>query len=237
MSAEIREIRGGGIPPTMHSIIRSHSPKSRDSESFLLWRRLVEFFPFDAEYLRRLIAGEPPIVEHFVDYFSTLLTIRLRKRGVTRAVIEDVTQETFLRVFKTIRAPQGIRSPERIGAFVCRVCDNVLHEWYRDKARIEPLGDNYADTVESDDDAYLALVSAEDCARTREVLGDLTDREEGILRAVFMDERPKDDICAQWKVDRKYLRVLIHRAKNHFRSTYLGTDDDDHHDEDPHEPR
>jgi RNA polymerase sigma-70 factor (ECF subfamily) len=38
-----------------------------------------------------------------------------------------------------------------------------------------------------------------------------------LLRWLFFDERDKDDICRELNIDRNYLRVLLHRAKNRFR--------------------
>ena len=46
-------------------------------------------------------------------------------------------------------------------------------------------------------------------------------RDRSILKAVFFDERDRDDICRQFGVDREYLRVLLHRAKQDFKAEYL----------------
>ena len=35
--------------------------------------------------------------------------------------------------------------------------------------------------------------------------------------AMFLEERSKDEICREFGVDREYLRVLVHRAKNRAR--------------------
>jgi RNA polymerase sigma-70 factor (ECF subfamily) len=187
----------------------------------------VELFPFDAEYLRRLRAADPAVEEHFAGYFSKLLTIKLRARGETRAAIHEVTQETFFRVIKAIRAPEGIQSAERLGAFVNSVCNNILHEQRRDRMRIEPLDDDYAERAPSDLDLERSLVSAESAAIVREVLDHLPEKDGRILRAIFIDERPKDEVCAEMRVDRDYLRVLLHRAKNQFRRLYLKKIDDE----------
>ena len=77
----------------------------------------MEFFSFDAAYLERLAAGDPATERHFSEYFSELILIKLRARQYTRNVIEDIRQETFLRVLQALRR-KGIREPERIGAFV-----------------------------------------------------------------------------------------------------------------------
>src|SRR5436190_12063584 len=118
-SGELAKSRGYGIQRTTHSIIRS--PKSIEISSFVPWRRCVDLFPFDEEYLRCLRAGEPAVEEHFADYFGALLTNMLRKRVRFRAQIEEVIQETFLRVLNTLQSEGGLRSPERLGAFVVSV--------------------------------------------------------------------------------------------------------------------
>jgi RNA polymerase sigma-70 factor (ECF subfamily) len=38
---------------------------------------------------------------------------------------------------------------------------------------------------------------------------------------VFLEERNKDEVCRDFGVDREYLRVLLHRAKQAFKSLYL----------------
>ena len=42
-------------------------------------------------------------------------------------------------------------------------------------------------------------------------------KERELLTWLFFEGRDKDQICRDLEVDRDYLRVLLHRAKNHFR--------------------
>jgi RNA polymerase sigma-70 factor (ECF subfamily) len=181
----------------------------------------VHLFSFDAEYLRRLRAGDPVVEQHFVGYFSKLLLVKLRARGATMTSISDVTQETFFRVLKTLRSPRGIESPSALGAFVNSVCNNVLQEQHRDVARREPLDDDYDETPAADPDAEEAMLTAETRAAVQKVLSTLPPKDADLLRAVFVDERSKDDVCAEFGVTRDYLRVLLHRAKEQFRRRYL----------------
>jgi RNA polymerase sigma-70 factor, ECF subfamily len=46
-------------------------------------------------------------------------------------------------------------------------------------------------------------------------------RDSSILKAVFLDERDREEICREIGVDREYLRVLLHRAKQDFKAEYL----------------
>jgi RNA polymerase sigma-70 factor (ECF subfamily) len=62
--------------------------------------------------------------------------------------------------------------------------------------------------------------------KVREILDKLPERDRRLLREVFLEERDKDDVCRDFGVDREYLRVLLHRAKQAFKSLYLESMDD-----------
>lgn len=51
----------------------------------------------------------------------------------------------------------------------------------------------------------------------REILKKLPARDCQIRRLVFLEEAEKDEVYRICQVDRHYLRVLLHRAKNRFR--------------------
>jgi len=173
---------------------------------------------FDALYLERLTNGDGDTERDFAAYFGELLTIKLRSRLRSVQLIDDVKQETFLRVMKALRQKGTIDNPQALGAFVNSVCNNVLFELYRSQSRItEPLEDR-ADEVK---DAESEMVDEEDRRQVRRVLAAMPEKDRKILRWLFFDERDKDAICNHLSVDREYLRVLLHRAKLRFRSEYL----------------
>src|SRR5436305_6095906 len=180
----------------------------------------MEFFPFDDDYVRRLREGDRWTEEHFRSYFEQLLLIKLRRRLPSLEAIHDVRQEVFVRVFKTLRASDGgIRDGRKLGAYVNTVCNNVVLEQYRQTNRTEPLGDAHTDLPTSED-VENALVSGEERERVRRVVKELPPRDRDILKALFFDERSNDDVCAEFGVDRGYLRVLLYRAKEKFREAW-----------------
>lgn len=183
----------------------------------------LQFRTFDAGYIENLCAGDLATQEHFVGYFTELLHLKLRSRLQSPQAIEDVRQETFVRVFATLRRENALRQPERFGAFVNTVCNNVLLEHYRSSSRSsESLDDEAHPEPRSTSEDALSIVAASQMqAKVREILLDLPFRDRSILKAVFLDERDRDEICREFGVDREYLRVLLHRAKQEFKVEYI----------------
>ena len=171
----------------------------------------LEFFAFDASYIERLRAGDAHIQEHFVHYFSELIRLKLRSRLNSKEAIEDVRQETFVRVLMLLRGEGGLRKPDRLGPFVNSVCNNVLLEHYRSQKRMETSIDDEAETtVPGREPSALRLLEAKDTERiVRQILSQLTDRDRRLLQSVLLEERDKDEVCAEFGISREYLRVLL----------------------------
>jgi RNA polymerase sigma-70 factor (ECF subfamily) len=147
--------------------------------------------------------------------------LKLRSRLHRREQIEDVKQETFSRTLSLIRSEGGLRHAERLGPLVNSICNNVLMEQYRISSRVEALEDGAADQlVETRPNALNMVISDDTRDLVRRVLDDLNERDRSLLRAVFLEERDKDEVCTELGVDRDYLRVLLHLAKGSFRVTY-----------------
>lgn len=193
-----------------------YSSPSRQSE------RVVQFQSFDASYVENLCAGERQTEEHFVAYFSALLEIKLRSRLRSPQAVEDVRQETFARVFAVLRRDGGLRQPERLGAFVNTVCNNVLFEQYRAGARGESLDDETRpEPVATGADALELAAARQLAEKVREILLELPERDRALLKAVFLEESDRDEVCRSFGVDREYLRVLLHRARQGFKAEYV----------------
>jgi RNA polymerase sigma-70 factor (ECF subfamily) len=174
-------------------------------------------FNFDRAYIDRLTAGDPETEQHFTRYFGDLIALKLRSRLRTAAQIDDARQETFVRVLTTLKQKGGIATPEALGAFVNTVCTNVVFEMYRSGARVTPLDEDYDEADLRKPDAETNLMAAEEQSRVRAALAGLPQKDRDVLRLVFFEERDKDAVCEELKADRNYLRVLLHRAKTHFR--------------------
>jgi RNA polymerase sigma-70 factor, ECF subfamily len=181
----------------------------------------LQRFEFDRAYVDRLVAGDPDTEGHFVRYFSDLLNLKLRSRLRSAALVEDARQETFRRVLTTLKEKGGLASAESLGAFVNSVCNNVLFECYRAGAKVQQLAEGHDEVDERRPSAETGLMQADQRALVQQALGGLPEKEQELLRWLFFEERDKNDICRELKVDRNYLRVLVHRAKAKFRDRFL----------------
>lgn len=180
----------------------------------------MELFVFDKAYVDRLREGDPQTAEHFYAYFEQILGMKLRARMLTPERIDDVRQETYSRVIAILRREGGIKQPERFGAFVNSVCSNVLHENNRESYRSQPLLDGHLEPPDKIIDLERMLISNETKERVRVILEEMSQRDRDLLKAVFLEEGEKDEVCRQFGVDRDYLRVCLHRAKERFKEVY-----------------
>lgn len=180
----------------------------------------MDFFAFDKAYVDQLRNGDPATEHHFFVYFEKLLRIKLRARGITSDKLEDLKQDTFIRVIAAVRKEGGVRQPERFGAFVNSICNNVLLEYYRTLGKNQQMDETHQEIPDLVLDLEEMMVSKQASERVRKILAGMPARDRDLLRAVFLEEKDKDTVCRDIGVDRDYLRVLLHRAKDKFKAVY-----------------
>jgi RNA polymerase sigma-70 factor (ECF subfamily) len=85
------------------------------------------------------------------------------------------------------------------------------------------IDDEVEATVAGREPSALSLLEARDTERVvRQILNQLPERDRRLLQSVLLEERNKDEVCAEFGITREYLRVLLHRAKQSFKSFYIG---------------
>ena len=172
--------------------------------------------------MRRLTNGDSGAGEHFASYFGNLLFMKLRVRLRSAELIEDVRQETLTRVLLVLRQGAGVERPERFGAFVNGVCNNVVRELCRLDGRDEPWDENMDEPIDPTVDLNAELVNADLKREIGRIFAALPEKDRRILQAIYLDEIDKAEVCRLFQVDAGYLRVLLHRAKVQFRKAYRG---------------
>jgi len=190
-------------------------PMRRANGEVYLSAITVDFYQFDAAYLRLLQQGDRATQDHFFRYFSDILRIKLRNRNVAVDVIKDIQQETFLRVLVAVRTNE-IRQPEGLGSFVNSTCNNVLKEHYREVTKNQHVDLDGVDVADTGADLERKMMADEQARTVQKVLTKLGERDGAVLRALLQG-RDKEEICRELSVDRGYLRVLTHRAIENFK--------------------
>jgi RNA polymerase sigma-70 factor (ECF subfamily) len=179
--------------------------------------RACKQFAFDALYVDKLIAGDPQTESHFVDYFSPLLHAKLRFHLRSWQDVQDFQQEVLLRVLRSLREGEGLRHPERLGAFVSSVCSNILFEHFRHKSRHVQFEEDAPEPRDPKTDLERDMVEEETRRRVRQMIDELAPRDRSILRAAVLEERQPEALCREFGVSKGHLRVLLHRARERFR--------------------
>jgi RNA polymerase sigma-70 factor, ECF subfamily len=181
----------------------------------------LEFYIFDASYVQRLTGGDPATEVHFSVYFGKFIVLKLRARRLSPSLAEDIRQETLFRVLKALRQGAGVAQPERFGAFVNSVCNNVMLEFLNKESRHPSAPKNASEPADSRVDMDASLITDERKQIVAEVLDGLGSKDREILRLVFFEETERDEVCRKLGVRSEYLRVLLHRAKGRFEQAYL----------------
>jgi len=181
----------------------------------------MDFFPFDDEYVRRLREGDRSTEEHFVSYFTPILRIKLRGKLRSAEEAEDVRQDTFFRVLKALRRPDGgIRDGRGFGKYVLTTCNHAVQERIRGGAKTQPIEDEQLESLVASQDTESELIREQQRHCVRRVLSSMDARERRILNAIFFNDESKAELCKELGVDAGYLRVLLHRAKAKFRKAW-----------------
>jgi RNA polymerase sigma-70 factor (ECF subfamily) len=181
------------------------------------------FHDFDSAYYQKLRDEDPDTERHFVSYFAPLLLAKLRRRLRSPALIEEIRQETFLRSFRAIRSGTVLKRPEQLGPFVHGICENTIREYLRADTRTDsmPDADLRPGNLPSPENE---LITSERKRMVLAALEKLSARDRKVLRAVFLEDQDKDEVCRELGVDRGHLRVVLHRAKTQFRAIFMKKD-------------
>ena len=173
---------------------------------------------FDEAYLVALAERDSNTENHLVSHFSRAVQVKLRAQLRSPELIQDASQETFLRILTYFRAGKKLDNPASLPGFVQAICHNVALEFLRAHTRHDQLPERFPDPATGAPDPERQFVTKERKEQVRRLLGELPEKDRRLLKRVFLDEEDKDAVCREFQVDRNYLRVLLHRARTRFRA-------------------
>jgi RNA polymerase sigma-70 factor, ECF subfamily len=134
-----------------------------------------------------------------------------------QAVAEEVTQETFLRVY---RARESYTSEAKFSTWLWTIARNVALDHLRKKKEL-PLDENHAETLAGPltesgalDTAEQQLIDRATRAELESALAGLPDAQREALTLRTFSELSYEAIAEMMKVPVSTVKNLIHRAKN-----------------------
>ena len=186
--------------------------------------RIIGGALFDENYLLALANRREDIEQHLILHFSRPVQSKLRAKLRSPELVQDACQETFLRVLSYFRSGKTLDNPASLPGFVHGVCHNIALEFLRSHTRHPQLAEDAPDPVDTAPDPEGQMVTTQRKEVVRRVLGDLPDKDQELLRRVFLNEEDKDTVCKDLGVDRDYLRVLLYRARLRMKTALLRSD-------------
>ncbi len=102
------------------------------------------------------------------------------------------------------------------------VCNNVLMEHYRSSSRDNPIEDEDSANVPDPSLDVISILSHKEMEVTSSSgSGGIVGAGPAPVAGGIPRRTDKDAVCQDFGVDRDYLRVLLHRAKQAFKAVYL----------------
>ncbi len=176
---------------------------------------------FNAVYIASLQDGDPATQEHFASYFRRPIQLKAWRYLGKPDVVDDVYQETVLRVLRYFRSGKGLDDPQRLPAFVHSVCHNVAMEVIRTRRRHLQIEGAVEDPVDWKADPQREIVAEERKRIIRRILSLLPDKDRELLRLAVLEGADRAELCRRFGASAPYLRVLLHRAVGRFRAALL----------------
>lgn len=187
----------------------------------MLYQRRVAGQLFDENYLRALNHSDQETENHLISYFSRPVQLKLQARLRSPELVQDARQETFLRILTYFRSGKTLDNPASLPGFVHTVCHNVALELLRGYTRHDQLAENTPEPADRAPNPENQMVTAERKQIVQSLLKELGVKDRELLRRVLLEEEDKDAVCREYRVDRGYLRVLLHRARVRFKTALL----------------
>lgn len=171
--------------------------------------------------VNRIINGEATAEAELVAQFRDPVLHIIRRIASNTSMVEDFSQDTFLTVIKKIRKGD-LRQAESLGFFVAAVARNHTIEQLRQIRRRAGEDLEHAEQVPDTSPSPLEkLQMSAQRDEIREVIGELIPRYRELLLRFYINEEPKEVICADLGLTSGQFDGVLHRARKRCKAIYL----------------
>jgi RNA polymerase sigma-70 factor (ECF subfamily) len=166
--------------------------------------------PSDHDLVARVLRGDRDAFGHLYDRYARL--VRAVLHGETRGhhVVQDLTQECFLRAYKNL---SRLRQPDRFGAWIVGIARQLARE-HRRALRRDRHRFVAGDAIEvcSESGSTEAVRVAEEIELAIRRLAELPERERLAIHAFFLQGRDAGQTAALLGLSRSGVYALLGRA-------------------------
>ncbi len=203
---------------------RSKPTDAREASDSVAARRAAE-----VELVRALLAGEAGSWERLVeDYGGIILAVVRRTFGARRvraemSEVDDVVENTFVALLRDDCKLLRDYNPEyALSTWLGVVARTQCHRLLRTRSPLVGLPDEMADLLEDSDAIGAAerLSQRETVELVRRAIGELSDREQAILRAFYYERRDYKEIGKTLGISVNSVGAALTRARNAFKQRF-----------------
>jgi len=147
------------------------------------------------------------------DHFAPRLYRHALIRTNSAEEAEDITAKTFLKAWEYVRARNRIKN---IRAFLYRITDNLIIDWYRTRNPMLALSHEHDEGMGVDlvdpHDTEAAIIDSFDTELIKRAMRDLPFQDQTVLMLRFVDDLEIGEIAHVAEKTKGAVTVAIHRA-------------------------
>lgn len=154
----------------------------------------------------------------FVEKFAPRLTYILRQRTADTELAADLQQEAFVIVLEKLRA-NALNEPEKLGAYLQQTAINLYIGHVRRQTRQQTASNTeLIETLSAETDQYQELVRQQAAGAVQGIIDNMSnERDRRIMKAFYLDEKDKAEICDELELSYRHFDRVISRARERFR--------------------
>lgn len=158
----------------------------------------------------RIVRGDPDAEEELVARYRPGLLVLLRHRGAARDA-QDLCHETLRVAIEHLRAGR-LQQKEKLSAYLWGIATRLADRAHERRDRERPAGDLVYERADLSPGPEEAVLSSERARRVRAALMALARRDREVLRAFYLEDQPKQQICRALGLSPSQFDVIKFRA-------------------------
>jgi RNA polymerase sigma-70 factor (ECF subfamily) len=174
-----------------------------------------------ASLVKRIIDDDAAAEAELIAIFKDRVSHIIRRIAKDTSMAEDFSQDTLFTVIKKIRNGD-LQQPESLGFFIASVARYHALEQMRGIRRWASEDLKHAEHVQDPSPSPLEqLQTSEKLKEIREVIDQLIPRDQTLILRLYINEEPKEVICAGLGLTSEQFDRILHRARKRFKALYL----------------